>query len=174
MGCGVPYAIGAKFCHPDRPVIAAVGDGAMQMNGVNGLITVAKYWREWSDPRLIVLVLNNRDLNMVTWEQRVLSGDPKFPASQDLPDFPYAGFAESLGLVGVRVDRPEDIAAAWDRVLRADRPAVFEAVTDPNVPPLPPHTTWTQAASFAKAMLKGDPDRTGVLKDTVRQTLHRP
>jgi pyruvate dehydrogenase (quinone) len=173
MGSAVPYAIAAKFAYPDRVVVALAGDGAMQMNGINGLITIAKYWKEWRDPRLVVLVLNNHDLNMVTWEQRVLSGDPKFSASQDLPDFSYASYAESLGLAGVRVDRPEGIAAAWDRVLHADRPAVFEAITDPNVPPLPPHSTWTQAKSLAASLLKGDPDALHVVKDTLKQTLGR-
>src|ERR687885_384596 len=135
MGPGVPYAIAAKFAHPHRPVIALVGDGAMQMNGLNELITVAKYWKRWSDPRLVVLVLNNRDLNQVTWEQRAMSGDPKFAGSQTLPDFPYARYAEDLGLLGIRVDRPDAIGAAWDRALTADRPVLIEAITDPNVPP---------------------------------------
>ena len=173
MGSAVPYAIAAKFCYPDRVVIAAAGDGAMQMNGINGLITVAKYWREWRDPRLVVLVLNNRDLNMVTWEQRGMSGDPKLEASQSLPDFPYARYAESLGLVGVRVDRPDDLAAGWDRVLHADRPALLEAVVDPTVPPLPPRITWGQTASFAASLLKGDADAVDVVKQTIKQTLGR-
>jgi pyruvate dehydrogenase (quinone) len=156
MGPGVPYAIAAKFAHPDRVAIALVGDGAMQMNGLNELITIAKYWERWSDPRLIVLVLNNRDLNMVTWEQRALEGDPKFEASQDIPDFPYARYAELLGLKGVRVDSPEEIGAAWDEVLAADRPAVLEAVTDPEVPPLPPHISFEQARNFMLAIARGD------------------
>jgi pyruvate dehydrogenase (quinone) len=173
MGSAVPYAIAAKFCYPDRVAFALAGDGAMQMTGINALITIAKYWREWRDPRLIVLVLNNRDLNMVTWEQRALSGDPKFEASQVLPDFPYAQYAESLGLVGVRVDRPEQIAPAWERALHADRPALIEAVVDPNVPPLPPHITFEQATAFAKSALKGDVDALGFLKQTVKQALGR-
>ena len=173
MGSAVPYALAAKFCFPDRVVVALAGDGAMQMNGINGLITIAKYWREWTDPRLVVLVLNNHDLNMVTWEQRTLSGDPKLEASQPLPDFPYARYAESLGLIGIRVDRPGDLASAWDRVLHADRPAVFEAVVDPNVPPIPPSITWTQAASFATSLLKGDQDAVDVVKQTIKQTLAR-
>jgi pyruvate dehydrogenase (quinone) len=171
MGPAVPYAIAAKFCHPGRLVVAMVGDGSMQMNGLNGLISIAKYWKEWSDPRLIVLVLNNRDLNQVTWEQRALAGDPKFPASQEVPDFPYAGFAESLGLLGVRVDHPDQIGAAWDRVLAADRPAVFEAVTDPNVPPLPPHITWEQAKAFASSVWKGDAEALGFIKQTVKDAV---
>ena len=168
MGPGVPYAIAAKFCHPSRLVVAMVGDGAMQMNGINGLITIAKYWEEWSNPRLVVLVLNNRDLNQVTWEQRALAGDPMFEASQRIPDFPYARYAESLGLMGVRVDRPDQIADAWDRVLGADRPAVLEAVTDPNVPPLPPHISFEQARAFASSVLKGDAEALGFIKQTVK------
>jgi pyruvate dehydrogenase (quinone) len=168
MGPGVPYAIAAKFAHPDRPVIACVGDGAMQMNGINELITVAKYWMRWSDPRLIVMVLNNRDLNQVTWEQRVFLGDPKFEASQDVPDFPYAGYARSLGLDGVRVSRPEDVGTAWDQALSADRPFVYEAVTDPSVPPLPPHITVQQARHFAASMIKGDPDAGDVIRRSFR------
>ena len=168
MGPAVPYAIAAKFCHPDRVAIALAGDGAMQMNGINGLITIAKYWHEWTDPRLIVLVLNNRDLNMVTWEQRVLVGDPKFDASQDLPDFPYADYARSLGLDGVRVDRPQNLGAAWDRALAATRPFVLEAITDPDVPPMPPHITLEQARNYASSVLKGDANALGFLKQTLK------
>ena len=168
MGPGVPYAIGAKFVHPDRVAIAAVGDGAMQMNGINGLITISKYWKQWSEPRLIVLVLHNNDLNQVTWEQRVLAGDPKFTCSQDLPDFPYARYAESLGLKGILVDTPDDIGNAFDEALSADRPVVVDAITDPDVPPLPPHIRFEQAKSFAAAFWKGDPDEAGVIRQTLR------
>jgi pyruvate dehydrogenase (quinone) len=171
MGPAVPYAIAAKFCHPSRLVVALVGDGAMQMNGLNGLITIAKYWEEWSNPRLVVLVLNNRDLNQVTWEQRAMAGDPKFAGSQEVPNFPYARFAESLGLLGVRVDRPEQVADAWDRVLGADRPALLEAVTDPNVPPLPPHITFEQAKAFASSVLRGDAEALGFIKQTVKDAV---
>ncbi|PYR72162.1 MAG: thiamine pyrophosphate-requiring protein, partial [Acidobacteria bacterium] len=169
MGPAVPYAVAAKFCHPERVVIAIAGDGAMQMNGLNELITIGKYWKEWSDPRLIVLVLNNRDLNMVTWEERVLAGDPKFEASQTLPDFPYADYARSLGLDGVRIDHPEAIGPAWDRALNADRPFVFEAITDPDVPPMPPHITLAQAKAFGSSVLKGDADALGFLKQTLKE-----
>jgi pyruvate dehydrogenase (quinone) len=169
MGCAVPYAIAAKFCHPNRVAVALAGDGAMQMNGMNGLITIAKYWKEWSDPRLVILVLNNRDLNMVTWEQRATAGDPKFAASQDLPDIRYAEYAQSLGLEGVRVERPEDIGAAWDRAFAADRPFIVEAVTDPDVPPLPPHITFEQAKALASATLRGDVDALGYLKQSVKE-----
>jgi pyruvate dehydrogenase (quinone) len=154
---GVPYALAAKFAYPDRPVIASVGDGAMQMLGINALIDIAKYWHRWSDPRLIVLVLNNQDLNQVTWEQRVLAGDPKLEASQNLPDFPFARYAEMLGFKGIRVDNPDDVAPAWEEALGADRPVVYEAITDPEVPPLPPHIRFEQATSLAQAMAKGEP-----------------
>ena len=164
MGCAVPYAIGAKFAHPHRVAIAMVGDGAMQMNGLNELVTIAKYWKQWRDPRLIVLVLNNRDLNMVTWEQRVLSGDAKFDASQSLPDFPYAGFAQSIGLIGIRVETPEAIGPAWDRALSSDRPVVIDAVTDPNMPPTPPHLTWEQITNLASSVLAGDAEALGYVK----------
>jgi pyruvate dehydrogenase (quinone) len=168
MGAGVPYAIGAKFAHPDRPVIALVGDGAMQMNGINELITIAKYWEQWSDPRLIVLVLNNRDLNQVTWEQRVMEGDPKVEASQDLPDFPYARYAELVGLTGIRVDDPDDVGAAWDAALAARRPCVLEAVTDPEVPPLPPHITVQQAKAMSSALAHGDAHAGRIIRQTLR------
>ncbi len=173
MGCAVPYAVGAKFAFPDRPVVALVGDGAMQMNGNAELVTVAKYWREWKDPRLVVLVLNNRDLNQVTWEMRALVGAPKYRASQDIPDFPYARYAESIGLHGVRVERPEGIAPAWDEAFAADRPAVIEALTDPSVPPLPPHITFSQASHYARAMLKDDPDARRVVRASFRDLAER-
>jgi pyruvate dehydrogenase (quinone) len=171
MGPGVPYAIAAKFAHPDRVAIALVGDGAMQMNGLNELITVAKYWRRWSDPRLVVLVLNNRDLNQVTWEQRALEGDPKFEASQDIPDFPYARFAELVGLRGVRVESPDEIGDAWDAALAADRPAVLEAITDPEVPPLPPHITFEQARHFVLSVARGDSGRRRMIEQSLKAKL---
>jgi pyruvate dehydrogenase (quinone) len=171
MGPGVPYAIAAKFAHPHRPVIALVGDGAMQMNGNSELVTIAKYWKRWSDPRLIVLVLNNRDLNQVTWEQRAMSGDPKFEGSQSLPDFPYASYAEMIGLRGIRVDDPEHVGPAWDDALACDRPVVYEAVTDPEVPPLPPHITLEQARSLASALRKGDPNAAEVIRQSFKQKI---
>jgi len=171
MGPAVPYAVAAKFCYPDRVAIALAGDGAMQMNGINELITIAKYWREWSDPRLIVLVLNNRDLNMVTWEERVLAGDRKFEASQGVPDFDYAGYARMLGLGGIRVDSPDAVGRAWDMAFESDRPFVIDAITDPNVPPLPPHITLEQAKSFASSLLKGDAETLGLLKQTMKEMI---
>ena len=169
MGPGVPYAIAAKFAYPDRVAIALVGDGAMQMNGLAELITVGKYWERWSDPRLIVLVLHNDDLNQVTWEQRVMEGDPRYDASQDIPDFPYARYADLIGLKGIRVDDPEDVGAAWDAALAADRPVVLEAITDPSVPPLPPHITFEQAMHFAQAIRRGDSDRGGMIRESLKQ-----
>ena len=171
MGSAVPYAIAAKFAYPDRVVFALAGDGAMQMNGLAELITIAKYWERWADPRLVVLVLNNRDLNQVTWEHRAMEGSPKFEASQDIPDVPYSQFAELLGLRGRRVEREEDVGAAWDEALAADRPFVIDAVVDPDVPPLPPHITFEQARSMAMALLKGDVDARGVVRQSVREKL---
>jgi pyruvate dehydrogenase (quinone) len=171
MGPGVPYAIAAKFAYPDRPVIAMVGDGSMQMNGINGLITIEKYWREWADPRLIVLVLYNHDLNQVTWEQRAFAGDPKFEGSQDLPDFPFARYAELLGLTGITMETPEQIAPGWDQALAARTPVVIEAHTDPEVPPLPPHITFDQAKAYAQAIVKGDSGGWDMVKQSVKQMM---
>nr|WP_299379259.1 thiamine pyrophosphate-requiring protein [uncultured Halomonas sp.] len=169
MGNGVPYAIAAKFTHPDRVVIALVGDGAMQMNGNSELLTIAKYWQRWTDPRLVIMVLNNQDLNQVTWEMRVMEGDPKFEASQDLPDFPYAEYARLIGLEGIRVTEPEALAGAWERALSADRPVVLEVVTDPDVPPLPPHIKREQAQAYMSALMHGDPDSIGIIKASFKQ-----
>ena len=171
MGAAVPYAIAAKFAQPDRPVVALVGDGAMQMSNMAELITVAKYWQQWQDKRWICAVFNNEDLNQVTWEQRVMQGDPKFSASQDIPDVAYHRFAESIGLIGIFVDREEDVASAWEQALAADRPVLIEFKTDPNVPPLPPHITLAQAKAFASTLWQGDPDQSGVIRKTTRQVL---
>jgi len=163
---GVPYAIAAKFAYPDRVPIALVGDGAMQMLGNNGLITISKYWKKWKDPRLVILVLHNDDLAQVSWEQRVMSGDPKFIGTQRVPDFPYAEYAKLLGLKGVFVNDPEKIAEGWDDVLSADRPAVLEVITDPAVPPLPPHISFDQMVKYGSVLLKGDPDEVDIIKST--------
>lgn len=171
MGPGVPYAIGAKFAFPDRVVIATVGDGAMLMNGINELITIANYWKEWSDPRLIIMVLANRDLNQVTWEQRVMAGDPKFEASQDVPKFEFARYAEMLGLTGIRVDKTDEIGPAWEQALSADRPVVLEAMTDPEVPTLPPHITFEEAKKFTESMAKGDPHLGHMIKQTFKDAV---
>lgn len=168
MGPGVPYAIGAKFAHPDRPALALVGDGAMQMNNMAELITVAKYWTRWEDPRLIVAVLNNRDLNQVTWEMRAMSGAPQFLPSQSLPDVRYGDFAHLVGLAGTRVEKPEDVEDAWRRALGADRPFVIDFVTDPAVPPIPPHATKEQAEAMVAAVAKGDSDRAHLVKQGLK------
>jgi pyruvate dehydrogenase (quinone) len=169
MGAAVPYAIAAKFAHPERPVIALVGDGAMQMNNMAELITVKKYWRQWSDHRCIVCVFNNEDLNQVTWEQRVMEGDPKFNASQQIPNVPYHKFAELIGLRGIYVDRPEALGEAWEQALAADRPTVLEVKTDPEVPPLPPHITFEQAKHLTESLAKGDPHEGSVIAETAKQ-----
>lgn len=169
MGCALPYALAAKCVHPERPVIAVLGDGAMQMIGINSLITIAARWREWSDPRMVIMVLNNGDLNMVTWEQRITEGDARLPASQNLPNFPYAAYAELLGLRGIRVDDPAKVAAAWDDALSSPVPTVLEMITDPDVPPLPPHVSVKQAANYVRAMLRGDQEAAGVVTATIKE-----
>jgi pyruvate dehydrogenase (quinone) len=167
----IPYALAAKFAYPDRPVIAAIGDGAMQMLGINGLIDIAHYAKRWPDQRVVISVLNNRDLNQVTWEQRVMSGDPKLDASQVLPPFDYAGYARLLGLHGVRVEKPDDVGGAWDEALAAGRPALIEFVTDPEVPPLPPHIRFEQAKEFAHTLVSGDPAGPEMVKQSIRGKL---
>jgi pyruvate dehydrogenase (quinone) len=171
MGAAVPYAIAAKFAHPHRPVVALVGDGAMQMNNMAELITVAKYWREWSDPRWVVCVFNNQDLAQVTWEQRIMEGDPKFNATQQIPDVPYHRFAELIGLRGLFVDDADRLAGAWEEALSSDRPVVLEVRTDPNVPPLPPHITLDQAKAFTSFLVKGDPEERSVLVNTAKELM---
>ena len=168
MGPGVPYGIGAKFGCPDRPVIVFAGDGAMQMNGLAELITIKHYWREWTDPRLIIAVLHNNDLNQVTWEMRAMEGAPKFTESQVLPDVDYAAFAASLGLHGINVDKPDQLGPAWEQALSADRPTLLDVRTDPDVPPIPPHATFEQAKDAAVALLKGDENRWGVIKEGLK------
>ena len=168
MGSAVPYAIAAKFAFPDRIAIALTGDGAMQMNGINDLITVARYWHNWSDPRLIFYVAHNNDLNQVTWEMRIQTGVPKYPGSQDLPPFPYAEYARLLGFEGICVDRAADVGAAWDSALRADRPVVLDVLVDPEISMLPPHVTTEQIKSFASAALHGDPDEGRMIAQSVK------
>ena len=173
MGPGVPYVIGAKWAHPDRPAIAFVGDGAMQMNGMAELITIAKYWQQWTDPRLIIAVLHNNDLNQVTWEMRAMENSPQFVASQSLPDVDYAAFARSLGLRGENIDDPDVLGGAWDRALAADRPTVLDVRCDPDVPPIPPHATFEQAKSLVHAVLGGDEDAAGFIKQGVKQKVQQ-
>jgi len=165
---GMPYTIAAKFAYPDRVAIGLIGDGAMQMLGINGLITVSKYWKRWSDPRMIILVLNNRDLNQVTWEQRIMVGDAKFEGSQDVPDFAYDEYAKLLGLEGIRIERPEDVKDALDKAMQVQRPVVLNVYTDPSVPPMPPHVSWKQAEAFASAIFHGDPDSWDMIKQATK------
>src|SRR6476469_573218 len=171
MGAAVPYAIGAKFAHSDRPVVALVGDGAMQMNNMAELITIAKYMDRWPDKRLVTCVFNNQDLNEVTWEQRVMNGNPRFDASQDIPDVRYSQFAELIGLKGIYVDKPDDLGSAWDEALSADRPVVLEVKTDPEIAPLPPHISFKEAKKFMLSMARDD-DAGHVIKDTARQVVN--
>ncbi len=170
LGAGVPYAIGAKFAFPERMVIAFMGDGAMQMNGINEMITVKKYWRKWKTPGFIVLVLNNQDLNQVTWEERVQLGEAKTLSTQSIPDFPYAKYAELLGLKGIYVDHPDQLGRAWDEALSADRPVILEVRTDPNVPPLPPHISAKDARNFLHSLIR-EPERGSVIRNTAREVL---
>ncbi|HEX5191210.1 MAG TPA: thiamine pyrophosphate-requiring protein [Solirubrobacteraceae bacterium] len=163
----VPYALAAKFAYPDRPVIATIGDGAFQMLGINGMIDIARYHDRWANQQLVVLVLHNDDLNQVTWEQRVMSGDPKLDVSQTLPDFPYARYAELIGLKGIRVDNPDEVGPAWDEALGAGVPVVLEAITDPEVPPLPPHIRFEQVQKMAHA-LPGDPARGEIMRQAIK------
>ncbi len=168
MGPGVPYGIGAKFAHPDRPVIVFSGDGAMQMNGMAELITIKRYWQQWGDPRLIVAILHNNDLNQVTWEMRAMAGAPKFVESQSVPDVDYASFAASLGLNAMAVKDPEELADAWRGALSADRPTVLDVYTDPDMPPIPPHATWEQFKATTAAVLAGDENRVGFVKEGLK------
>src|SRR6195952_5029918 len=170
LGAGTPYAMAGKMAFPDRTVIACMGDGAMQMNGLNVMITISKYWRKWSNPHLVVLVLNNQDLNQVTWEERVQLGAGKTESTQSIPDFPYHRYAELIGLKGIFVDNPDRVGAAWDEALAADRPVILEAFTDPNVPPLPPHITLKDAAHFM-TMMGSEPELGSVLKNSAKELL---
>ncbi|MGN6782472.1 MAG: thiamine pyrophosphate-requiring protein [Marmoricola sp.] len=168
MGPGVPYGIGAKFAHPDRPVVVFEGDGAMQMNGLNELITIKRYWEQWADPRIVVAVLHNDDLNQVTWEMRAMGGAPKLVASQRVPSVDYAGWAEILGFQAITVTDPGQLADAWDRAFAADRPTLIDCHTDPNFPPIPPHATIEQMEKSAEALFKGDEDRWGIIKEGIK------
>jgi len=170
LGAATPYAVAAKMAFPDRVVIAFIGDGAMQMNGLNVMITISKYWKEWSNPRLIVMVLNNRDLNQVTWEERIQLGTGKTESTQSIPDFPYHKYAELVGLKGIFVNDPEQLGAAWDEALAADRPVILECYTDPNVPPLPPHITLQEAKNFM-TMTASEPELGSVIKNSAKQLL---
>ena len=158
MGPAAPYSIAAKFAHPEKPVIAFIGDGAFQMNGMNELITVKRYWERWENPSLVWCVFNNQDLNQVTWEQRVLTGDPKYPGTQWIPEIPYARYAELLGFEGIYCDNPAEMGDAWDRALKASRPC----------PPMAPHVTTVMAKKSVKAMAAGDPEAAGVMEKSIR------
>lgn len=171
MGGAMPYAIAAKMAHPERPVVAIVGDGAMQMNGVNELITVQRYWQDWADPRFVVLVLTNDDLSFVSWETRGMLGEKPDPQSQSIPDVPYAQWAMLLGLDGLELRERDQVGAVWDHALAADRPFVVDAKVDKSVPLVPPHVTLQQALNTARSQLSGDPDALAIIADGVRETI---
>jgi pyruvate dehydrogenase (quinone) len=170
LGAATPYAMAAKMAFPERTVIGFIGDGAMQMNGLNVMITVSKYWKQWSNPHFIIMVLNNRDLNQVTWEERVQLGAGKTESTQSIPDFPYHKYAELIGLKGIFCNDPEKIGAAWEEALAADRPVILEMYTDPNVPPLPPHITLKDAKNFM-TMMGNEPELASVLKNSAKEVL---
>ena len=172
MGAAVPYAVAAKFAYPQRPAVALVGDGAMQMNNLAELITIQKYWQQWADPRLVVCVFNNEDLNQVTWEQRVMNGNPRFDASQDIPDVRYSRFAEMIGLKGIFIDDPEDLGEAWQQALSADRPTVLEVKTDREIAPLPPHISLAQAKAFISSVAR-EKGAGHIIRDTARQVFSK-
>jgi len=161
---GIPYAIGAKFAYPDRPVIGLTGDGAFQMLGMNELLTVSRYlpMLTQQNKTLVFVVLANDDLNQVSMEQRVLGGDPKNPETQTLPYLPAAEFAKLLGFEGIKVDRPEDVGPAWDRALSADGPVLLEFVTDPQIAALPPHVKPSMLKKVLTGLAKGDEDAVGI------------
>lgn len=171
VGACVPYAHAAKFAHPDRPVVCLAGDGAMQMNGLNELITAKKYWKNWSNPQLVYIVFNNRDLNQVTWELRIEAGSPNIPMTQSIPDVPYAAFADSLGFKGMRVDRPEDVGPALDQAFAANTPVLLDVYTDPDVPTIPPHITFEEVKNYSTALLKYDPEEGGIIKESVKSVV---
>ncbi|HEX4117151.1 MAG TPA: thiamine pyrophosphate-requiring protein [Solirubrobacteraceae bacterium] len=169
---GVPYAIAAKFAYPERVSVAMVGDGAMQMGGMAEMLTAAKYYKTWADPRLVVLVLTNEDLNQVTWEQRVMEGDPEFKASQEIPYVDYAAWAQLIGLHGIKISKASEIEGAWREALSADRPVIISALTDPNEAPLPPHITFEQAEKFAKSILADPQGGLPGAVESVREKVH--
>ena len=168
MGPGVPYAIAAKFAFPVRghrllrrrrdadERHRRVDHGREVLEGVD-------------DPRLVVCVLNNHDLNMVTWEERVMAGDKKFEASQDVPEFNYAEFAESIGLRGIRVEDPERVGAAWDEALSADRPCILDFRTDPDPAAAAAH--YIRAGEELRTSLLHDPSRSAIIRDAMRQLM---
>jgi pyruvate dehydrogenase (quinone) len=169
---GVPYSIAAKFAYPDRVSVAMVGDGAMQMGGMAEMLTAAKYYKTWADPRLVVLVLTNEDLNQVTWEQRVMEGDPEFKASQEIPYVDYAAWAQLIGLHGIKISKASEIEGAWREALSADRPVIISALSDPNEAPLPPHITFEQAEKFAKSILADPQGGLPGAVESVREKVH--
>ncbi|HWR85782.1 MAG TPA: thiamine pyrophosphate-requiring protein [Rhodoglobus sp.] len=158
MGCGVPYGIAAKVLDPGRPVIVLIGDGAMQMTGIAELVTIARAWPQWEDPRFVICVFDNRDLAEVSWEQREMEGEPRYATTQALPEVDYAAVAAALGLAGRRVDTPDDLEDAWREALAADRPFVLDVVTDASIPLLPPFPAGESKLEGMRAALLQEGD----------------
>ena len=171
MLAAMPYAVAAKFAYPDRPVICTIGDGAFQMLGMNELITIKKYMKEWDNPQLIIMVLHNDDLTQVSWEMRAEDANPVWSTSQDVESVDYAGWAELLGFTGIRVTTDDEVEAAWDTAFANRGITLIDAYTSKNVPPLPPHITLEYAKNTAEALLKGDPDELNVMRDGAKALL---
>jgi pyruvate dehydrogenase (quinone) len=171
MGPGVPYAIAAKFAFPERVAVAMVGDGAMQMGGMAEMLTAAKYYSSWSDPRLVILVLNNEDLNQVTWEQRAMEGSPRFEASQSVPALNYAEWAKLIGLTGIRLETSDQIEKSMDQAFASDRPVIIDALTTPDEPPLPPHATYEQMKALIKSTIADPASGLPGMKEAVAEKL---
>lgn len=135
-GAAVPYAVAARFAAPDRPVVALVGDGAFQAGGLSELATVRRHLDRLADlPPLVFCVLNNGDLNRLTWQRRAAAGDPLIPLSADVPALPYAEWARLAGIPAVRCERPRHVASVWADVLALRGPVVVEFVVDGEIAP---------------------------------------
>ncbi len=167
MANGFPYSIGAQIAHPDRQVVAIVGDGAFTML-MGELATCVKYKLP-----VKVIVFKNNTLGMIKWEQMVMEGTPEFGVELEPIDF--AKFAEAFGAAGFTIEDPKDARSVLERALAHDGPAIVQAVVDPNEPPLPPKISRDQAMHFAEALAKGQPDRIKIAltatKDLVRQVI---
>jgi pyruvate dehydrogenase (quinone) len=166
MLAAMPYAMAAKFAFPDRPVVCTIGDGAFQMLGMNELITLKKYGKQWANKQFVILVMHNDDLAQVSWEMRTEDANPLWRAAQDVESIDYAGFAQLLGFRGVRVDSDDEVAAAMDAAFAHDGVTVIDAIVSRHVPPLPPHISADYAKNVGLALAKGDPFTAEVVKDS--------
>ena len=181
LGAATPYALAAKMAYPERVVLAFIGDGAMQMNGLNVMITISKYWKEWSKPEADRHGAEQPGPEPGDLEERVQLGDGKTESTQSIPDFAYHSYAELLGLTGIVVRHVDQLGAAWDEAFNADRPVIMNVYADPNVPPLPPHITFKDAKNFLTMMRtepgtrqRGEAEReAGARRRAARQGLSR-